>query len=84
MRILFITPLYLPHMGGLEVLASELLSGLRARGHEVSLLTAHLEESQAGFEVANLSNKSPAALPKTTPGALSEPQHNGKLQGMAT
>jgi glycosyltransferase involved in cell wall biosynthesis len=51
MRILFITPLYLPHMGGLEVLSSELLAGLRSRGHDVSVLTAHLEESQAGFEV---------------------------------
>jgi glycogen(starch) synthase len=40
-RILFVTPLYLPWIGGLEVLASQLVAELHDRGHEVAVLTAH-------------------------------------------
>ncbi|MGI8608536.1 MAG: glycosyltransferase family 4 protein [Candidatus Dormibacteria bacterium] len=40
MRILYVTPLYLPWLGGLEILCSQLLAELVARGHEVAVLTA--------------------------------------------
>jgi glycogen(starch) synthase len=53
MRILFITPLFLPRLGGLEMLTAELLAGLRSRGHEVSLLTAHLDEAAGGRAVVD-------------------------------
>jgi glycosyltransferase involved in cell wall biosynthesis len=39
-RVLFVTPLYLPWLGGLEVLSSQILAELRRRGHEVAVLTA--------------------------------------------
>ncbi|HEX2576231.1 MAG TPA: glycosyltransferase family 4 protein, partial [Aquihabitans sp.] len=37
--VLFVTPAYLPWLGGLEVLASQLLAELRARGSRVGLIT---------------------------------------------
>lgn len=40
MRVLFVTSLYLPWMGGLEVLTDQLCAELRERGHEVAVLTA--------------------------------------------
>ena len=39
LRVLFITPAYLPWLGGLEVLASQLLEELQHRGCEVGLIT---------------------------------------------
>ena len=39
LRVLFITPAYLPWLGGLEVLASQLLEELRQRGCDVGLIT---------------------------------------------
>jgi glycogen(starch) synthase len=39
-RVLFITPAYLPWLGGLEVLADQLLQELRCRGVEVGLITS--------------------------------------------
>lgn len=44
MRILYVTPLYLPWLGGLEVLCSQLLDELRDRGHEVAVVTAVNDE----------------------------------------
>ncbi|MGN6693343.1 MAG: glycosyltransferase family 4 protein [Aquihabitans sp.] len=38
-RVLFITPAYLPWLGGLEVLASQLLAELQRRGSDVGLIT---------------------------------------------
>jgi glycogen(starch) synthase len=40
LRILYVTPLYLPFLGGLEVLCGQLLDELRDRGHEVAVVTA--------------------------------------------
>ena len=40
MRILFMSPLYLPLMGGLEVVTSQILTELQSRGHEVAVLTS--------------------------------------------
>ncbi|MGH9125088.1 MAG: glycosyltransferase family 4 protein [Acidimicrobiales bacterium] len=39
MRILYVTPLYLPFLGGLEVICGQLLEELRDRGHEVAVVT---------------------------------------------
>jgi glycosyltransferase involved in cell wall biosynthesis len=39
LRILYVTSLYLPWLGGLEVLAGQLVAELRERGHEVAVVT---------------------------------------------
>ena len=39
MRVLFWTPLYPPSIGGLEILVADLARGLRARGHDVCVVT---------------------------------------------
>lgn len=39
MRVLFVTPQYLPWLGGLEVLCSQLLAGLKERGHHMAVVT---------------------------------------------
>src|SRR5262249_33601531 len=46
MNILFVTPLYLPFVGGLERLAVQLIPRLRARGHSIRVLTS---TDQAGI-----------------------------------
>lgn len=51
MRILFVTPLYLPAIGGLEVLTAQLLAELRDRGHEVAVLSAHRPGEQPSDDV---------------------------------
>lgn len=40
MRITFVTALWLPAMGGLEVFTGEMLAELQRRGHEVSVVTS--------------------------------------------
>src|SRR5262249_5870337 len=44
MRIMMLTPLYLPWVGGLEIFSSQLIAELRARGHDAIVVTSH-----AGF-----------------------------------
>ena len=39
MRILFIVENYIPHVGGVEVVFSQLAEGLAAKGHEVDVVT---------------------------------------------
>lgn len=41
MRILFLTWNFPPNVGGIEYLISNLWSGLRARGHELDVVTSH-------------------------------------------
>ncbi len=41
MRILYWTDLFWPYLGGTEVLGSLLLPALRARGHDVTVVTSH-------------------------------------------
>lgn len=41
MRILFVSSMYLPLMGGLEILTADILTELQARGHDVAVLTSH-------------------------------------------
>ena len=53
MRVMFMTALYLPHMGGLEVLAGELLAEFEARGHDVALLTSKGERDLAEHETVD-------------------------------
>ena len=53
MRILFVTPLYLPYLGGLEVLTGQLLAELRDRGHEVAVSTAHGPGGEPGADVVD-------------------------------
>jgi glycogen(starch) synthase len=53
MRILYVTPLYLPYLGGLEVLAGQLLAELRERGHEVSVLTSTDGGEPVGHDVVD-------------------------------
>jgi glycogen(starch) synthase len=49
-RVLFITPAYLPWLGGLEVLASQLLAELQRRGSEVGLITCPHGGVPAGLD----------------------------------
>ena len=53
LRVLFITPAYLPWLGGLEVLASQLLEELQRRGCEVGLITCPHAAVDAGPDVVN-------------------------------
>ncbi len=39
MRVLYLTERFWPYIGGIEVVSAALLSGLRARGHEVTVVT---------------------------------------------
>jgi glycogen(starch) synthase len=41
MRVLVWANVFFPYIGGVQVLASQLLPALRARGHEISVLTTH-------------------------------------------
>jgi glycogen(starch) synthase len=45
MRILFWTEMFWPYLGGVEVLSSKLLAELRARGHELLVVTSHLDNA---------------------------------------
>ena len=53
MRILFLTPLYVPHVGGLETLVRQLSGALRSRGHDVAIVTSHGRESRSGDDVVD-------------------------------
>ena len=41
MRILYWTPLFWPESGGIEVVAQNMVLGLRDRGHQVQVLASH-------------------------------------------
>lgn len=47
------TPLYLPWVGGLEVLAAQLVAELHDRGHEVAVLTAHGPGEEPSVDVVD-------------------------------
>jgi glycogen synthase len=49
-RILFLTPLYVPCVGGLETLVRQLAPAVVSRGHDVAIVTSHGRESISGFE----------------------------------
>ena len=50
MRVLFLTPLYIPWVGGLENFVRQLSRTLQARGHEVAIITSHGREAAAGLD----------------------------------
>jgi glycogen synthase len=52
-RILFLTPLYDPNVGGLETLVRQLASALRSRDHHVAIVTSHGRESSSGDDVVD-------------------------------
>lgn len=41
MRILFVSDLFWPHIGGIEVWSARLVTGMAARGHEVQVVASH-------------------------------------------
>jgi len=41
MKILYWTELFWPHIGGIEVLSTQLISALQERGHEFAVVTSH-------------------------------------------
>jgi glycosyltransferase involved in cell wall biosynthesis len=45
-RVLFWTEMFWPYIGGIEVLSSRLLLRLRARGHDMAVVTSHLESME--------------------------------------
>jgi glycosyltransferase involved in cell wall biosynthesis len=49
-RVLLLTPLYFPHIGGLEIFARQLARELGSRGHEVALVTSHGDEAPSGLD----------------------------------
>ena len=49
-RILFLTPLYVPCVGGLETLVRQLAPEVVSRGNDVAIITSHGRESISGFE----------------------------------
>jgi glycogen(starch) synthase len=49
-RILFLTPLYVPCVGGLETFVRQLAPEVVSRGHDVAIITSHGRESISGFE----------------------------------
>lgn len=51
MRILYWTQHYWPHIGGVEVLAADLIPQLQRRGFEVSVVTSHGNQELADREV---------------------------------
>ena len=51
MKILFLTPLYVPHVGGLETLVRGVAGALRSRGHAVAIVTSHGRESSSGDDL---------------------------------
>ena len=53
MRILFLTPLYVPHVGGLETLVRQLAGALRSRDHDVAIVTSHGRESASGDDAVD-------------------------------
>lgn len=50
MRVLLLTPLYIPRVGGLEILVRQLADELGARGHDVAIVTSHGGEVSAGLD----------------------------------
>jgi glycogen(starch) synthase len=44
-RVIFWSELFWPHLGGIELLAGKLVRALRARGHDLVVVTSHTEES---------------------------------------
>ncbi len=50
MKILFILELFKPHVGGVEVLFDNVVSGLLAQGHEVKVLTSKWRSDLPAYE----------------------------------
>ena len=50
-KILFLTPLYVPHVGGLETLVREVAGAFRSRGHTAAIVTSHGRESSSGDDL---------------------------------
>lgn len=51
MRVMFMSALYLPFIGGLEVLTGQLLTEFQSRGLDVALLTSKGDRSLPDFEI---------------------------------
>ena len=50
MRVLAVTPLYIPWIGGLEIFVRQLVAELRPRGHDFMVVTSHGPEAESGFD----------------------------------
>ncbi len=59
MKILHVTPAYFPTLGGCEVHVQKVSEGLVAQGHEVTVLTANVQN------IRELSTGTCAGLPET-------------------
>jgi glycogen synthase len=51
MRVMFMSALYLPFMGGLEVLTAQLMAEFESRGHVVALLTSKGDRDLPDFDI---------------------------------
>jgi glycosyltransferase involved in cell wall biosynthesis len=54
MRIVYVTPFYPPHLGGLEKVAEHIAEGMAAEGHDVTVLTSAQPENGIGRLHKNL------------------------------
>jgi len=52
MKVLFVLEYYSPHIGGLEVLFKNLCEGLTSKGHDITVVTLRLPDTQT-FEIIN-------------------------------
>lgn len=50
LRVLFITPLYIPWVGGMEILLRQLIAELLSRGHQATIVTAQGPGTSAGVD----------------------------------
>ena len=50
MKILFILDLFKPHVGGVEVLFDNVVSGLLEQGHQVKVLTSRWKTDLPAYE----------------------------------
>ncbi|MFW6231236.1 MAG: glycosyltransferase family 4 protein [Nanoarchaeota archaeon] len=66
MKILFVLDYYFPYTGGSEILFKTLAEGLASRGHEVTVLTAHVAGAKKN-EVLNSVSVHRIAVPSVLP-----------------
>lgn len=82
LRVALATPLFHPHVGGVESHVGAIASGLAARGHDVTVLTTLLpgtapEEAQNGFRILRLRQAARLFSTPITPSLSGEVERGG-------
>jgi len=50
LRVLLLTPLFAPRVGGLEIFVGQLARQLVVKGHDVAIVTSHGDEAESGLD----------------------------------